>query len=142
MLVKLIEYLQISIPQTKLSRQNSMKDLFILDLIIEMMHNIDDSSEKMQNVQRRCFEFLKTVVHQNAALKFHVSRSIDFFLDQALNSDEHLALKCLFEILDDNYHAISQFITEKEILKIIQYLANDHNHKFLRILSASCVCKK
>jgi hypothetical protein len=40
-----------------------MKELFVLDLIVELMQKMDDESEKLENIQNKCFEFIRILVN-------------------------------------------------------------------------------
>lgn len=59
----------------------------------------------------------------NQEIKLHVSQWLEVFLHQAMIIDEITVQASLSELLDDNYQAISKFITKESIQRVIDIMA-------------------
>ncbi len=59
-----------------------------------------------------------------------------------MNIDDISVQNTLSELLDDNYQAISKFITKASLKRLVDILKQRVPHeKYLKILSAISVCK-
>lgn len=111
------------------------------DTIFRDSHNERDKFEELYNT---CYEVIEVMIKDNYKFKIHVSKWIDFVIEDVISSDDEPRLNTLKEILKGNHLVISNFIRDK----LIEHLSEKARSikapttKYLQIFRSFCIVDK
>lgn len=78
--------------------------------------------ERTKHIFKLSYKLIENLVKNNPITKLHVSQWLELFLHSAMMIDDGSVQNCLSELLDNNYSAISKFITKQSIKRLIDIL--------------------
>ena len=136
------------------NRQRYMKDLYMIEIIMEIIFFMSykngleklfkqwkSERERTKQIFKLSYMLIEKMIKNNPQIKLHVSQWLELFLHQAMMIDDQSVQSSLNELLDDNYQAISKFITKQSLKRLVDIMRLQIPHeKYLRILSSICIC--
>ena len=91
------------------------------------------------------YEVIFELILDNNQFKIHISKWMEFILEDVINYNEEYILKTLLELLTNNSFFVNNFVTED----LIKYLVDNmlkpagfefNEKKYVEIFRAFCIC--